>query len=54
MYYIYEKNKRNIFISIISLLIALISVIIALAVFFDRKKKKEDKEIDDYLDNSIM
>jgi len=54
MYYVYEKNKRSIFISIISLLIALISVIVALVVFLDRKKKKEDKEIDDYLDNSIM
>jgi hypothetical protein len=53
MYYIY-KNQKNLFISIVSLLITLLSVIVTLIVLIDRKNKKDEKEIDDYLENSIQ
>lgn len=50
----YDRRSKTIFISIVSLLIAIISMVVAFVVFLDRKKKKEDQEIDDYLDNSIQ
>ena len=49
-----DRRNKTVLVSLISLLIAIISMAVAFAVFLDRKKKKEDQEIDDYLDNSIQ
>lgn len=52
--YIYERNSKGFFISMLGLLLAIISIVIAIVLLVEGKKKKEDKELDDYLENSIQ
>ena len=54
MNYIYERNSKGFFISILGMLLAVISIIITIVLLIEGKKKKEDKELDDYLENSIQ
>lgn len=48
-----RKSKFSVFSGAVAVLITLMSLTIALLVILDRKKKKEEKELDDYLETSI-
>lgn len=48
-----RKSKFSVFSGAVAMLITLMSLTIALLVILDRKKKKEEKELDDYLETSI-
>ncbi len=48
-----RRSGFSIFSGIVATLITLMSLAIALLVILDRKKKKEEKELDDYLATSI-
>ncbi len=51
------KNKNRcylpIFIGVLTSVLTFTSVLIAVLWMFDRKKKREDKELDEYLETSI-
>lgn len=51
------KNKNRcylpIFIGVLTSVLTVMSVLIAVFWMFDRKKKREDKELDEYLETSI-
>lgn len=47
------KGRFSVFSGVVATLITLMSLAIALLVILDRKKKKEEKELDDYLETSI-
>ena len=51
------KNKNGyctaILIGIVASLFTIISVVTAVMIMLDRKKKREDKELEDYLETSI-
>lgn len=48
-----RKGGFSVLTGIIATVITLMSLAIALLVILDRKKKKEEKELDDYLEASI-
>lgn len=48
-----RKGEFSVLTGIIATVITLMSLAIALLVILDRKKKKEEKELDDYLEASI-
>ena len=48
-----RKGGFSVLTGIIATVITLMSLAIALLVILDRKKKKEEKELDDYLEESI-
>ena len=48
-----QKGGFSVLTGIIATVITLMSLAIALLVILDRKKKKEEKELDDYLEASI-
>ncbi len=48
-----KKNGFSIFTVAISVIITVMSLTVALLVILDQKKKKEEKELDDYLEASI-
>lgn len=48
-----RKSGFSVLSGVIATAITLMSLAIALLVILDRKKKKEDKELDDYLEASI-
>ncbi len=48
-----RRGGFSAFSGIVATAITLMSLAIALLVILDRKKKKEEKELDDYLETSI-
>lgn len=48
-----SKNTLGLFWGIIASLITLMSLAIAMFVIVDKKKKREEKELEDYLETSI-
>lgn len=48
-----RKGGFSVLSGVIAAVITLMSLTIALLVILDRKKKKEEKELDDYLEASI-
>lgn len=48
-----RRGGFSVFSGIVAAAITLMSLAIALLVILDRKKKKEEKELDDYLEASI-
>lgn len=49
------KNKLSsmMFVGIIASIFTIITVAVSMALLFERKKKREDKELDEYLESSI-
>lgn len=51
------KNKNRcyfpIFIGVVTSILTVTSVLVAVLWMLDRKKKREDKELDEYLETSI-
>ena len=54
MFYIYEKKNKNLITLLIASVLILISSIIVLVMFIDNKRKKDEKELDEYLESSIQ
>jgi uncharacterized membrane protein len=54
MYYLYKRDNKGFILSIISIILTIISIILAIIFLVERKKKQEEKELDDYLENSIQ
>lgn len=48
-----HRSEFSIFSKVVATVVTLMSLAIALLVILDRKKKKEEKELDDYLEASI-
>ncbi len=54
MYYLYKRDNKGFILSVISIILTIISIILAIIFLVERKKKQEEKELDDYLENSIQ
>ena len=54
MYYLYKRDNKGFILSIISIALTIISIILTIIFFIEKKKKREEKELDDYLENSIQ
>ena len=54
MFYIYEKKNKNLILSLIVSVLVLIASIVALILFIENKRKKDEKELDEYLESSIQ
>lgn len=48
-----NRNSMGLFWGIIASLITLMSLAIAMFVIVDKRKKREEKELEDYLETSI-
>lgn len=51
-----NKNKISfaLLVGIIASLVTIASVVASVLIIMDRKKKREDKELDEYLESSIL
>ena len=54
MYYLYKRDNKFFFLSILSVILTIISIVLTIIFLFERKKKQEENELDDYLENSIQ
>jgi hypothetical protein len=49
-----EKNCRGLFFLVLELFFLVIGVCAVIYAVFDYKRKREERELDDYLENSIQ
>ncbi len=54
MFYIYEKKNKHFIWSLLISILFLVSSVVSLIIWMENKKKKEEKDLDEYLESSIQ
>ncbi|MDR1364757.1 MAG: hypothetical protein LBJ32_03910 [Oscillospiraceae bacterium] len=49
-----RRNSCSAIICFLGILVFIFSIMLAIFLIFDHKKKKEDKDLENYLENSIQ
>jgi len=49
-----KDKKLALIIAIVSAVLAIGAIVTGILIFLDKKKKKEEAELDDYLENAIQ